>query len=115
MKDKRKRKLSGEIKKIIGNAILFEMKDPRIPPVVTITDVELAGDMKKVNIYISSIGCEDVDELIALLNKASGFFRMKLGKELKTYNTPKPHFIYDNSIEKSLNMDKFLRELNKDE
>ncbi len=115
MKDKRKRKLQGEIKKIIGNAILFEMKDPRIPPIVTITDVEIAGDMKNVNIYISSIGCENQDELVGLLNKASGFFRMKLGKELKTYNTPKPNFIYDNSIEKSLEMDQFLRELNKNE
>lgn len=112
MNKKRRRQIEEEIKRIIGNALIFESKDPRLPVIISITAVDMDGDMKQAKVYISTIDDDNKEQTIDILNKASGFFRRAIGKELKTYHTPKPIFIYDYSIEKSMKMGKLIEEIN---
>lgn len=112
MNKKRLRKLNEEIRRIISSSLLMEMKDPRLPSMISVVSVETSGDMKLAKIFVSWVGEEDRQEVLKLLNKASGFFRKQLGQELKTFHTPEPKFFYDDAIERGMEMDEIFKGIN---
>ncbi len=116
MKKERLRRISEEIRKTVSNTLMFEMKDSRLPSIVSVTNVETSGDLSKVNIYVSAFNIQSnrKKELVDILNKAKGLFRREIGKNLTAFKTPEPFFIYDDSIEKGLEMDKLLESLKND-
>lgn len=109
MKRQRLRKINEEIRRIISSSLLYDVKDPRLPSMINVLDVETANDMKSTKIFVSWIGEEDREEVLSILNKAAGYFRKELGSELQTYNTPLPHFYYDDSVERGMEMEELLR------
>lgn len=113
MNPKRLRKIEEEIKRIISQAIMLEMKDPRLPAIITINSVDVTADLKTATIYVSALGDADFDQqaMVDVLNKAKGFFRNQIGRDLKVFNTPEPHFVYDDSIVKGMEMDRLLRKI----
>ncbi len=113
MRKERLRKISEEIKRSVSNTLMFEMKDPRLPKVISVTKVETSRDLSRANIYVSAFNLldDEREELIKILNKAKGLFRREIGKVLTSYSTPEPFFLYDDSIEKGLEMDKLLESL----
>lgn len=113
MKQQRMKKIGEEIKRIVSSAIMMEMKDPRLPAIVTINSVDVTADLKTATIYVSALGDADFDQqaMIDVLNKAKGFFRSQIGRELKVFNTPEPIFVYDDSIVKGMEMDRLLRKI----
>ncbi|WP_459128771.1 30S ribosome-binding factor RbfA [Guggenheimella bovis] len=117
MKDTRLRKIAEEIKRIVSSVILNELKDPRLPQIISITSVDVKADLKTAIIYVSAIDKNIVDrsEMVDILNRAKGVFRKAIGDELKVFNTPEPKFVYDDSIEKGLEMDALLRKINQNE
>ncbi len=116
MKKERLRKISEEIRRSVSNTLMFEMKDPRLPKVISVTKVETSGDLSRVNIFISAFNLSENerDELVKILNKAKGLFRREIGKVLTSYSTPEPFFVYDNSIERGIEMDRLLESLKND-
>lgn len=116
MKQQRLKKIAEEIKRIVSQTMMTEMKDPRLPAIVTINSVDVTADLKSATIYVSALGSEDFDreEMIAVLNGAKGFFRQQIGKNLKVYNTPEPTFVYDDSIVRGMEMDELLRKISHD-
>ena len=57
-------------------AILRELKDPRIDPMLTIVRADLSGDMSYCKIYVSSFGgIEKAKESVMGLSSVSGFIR----------------------------------------
>lgn len=117
MKQQRLRKIAEEIKRIVSTALMMEMKDPRLPAIVSITKVDVTADLKTATIYVSAIGSEAIDqeEMIQILNKAKGFFRKEIGRDLKVFNTPEPIFVYDDSIARGMQMDELLRKIAEDD
>ncbi len=113
MKKERLRKISEEIRRSVSNTLMFEMKDPRLPKVISVTKVETSRDLSRANIFVSAFNLseEDREELVHVLNKAKGLFRREIGKVLTSYSTPEPFFLYDDSIEKGLEMDQLLESL----
>lgn len=109
MNKQRLRKVNEEIRRIISSSLLMDMKDPRLPAMISVVDVDTQADMKMVKIFISWVGEEDRQEVLSVLNKASGFFRKKLGQELKTFNTPEPKFFYDDAIERGMEMEEIFK------
>ncbi len=109
MKKQRLRKVNEEIRRIISSSLLMDMKDPRLPAMISVLDVDTSADMKLAKIYVSWVGEEDREEVLQVLNKASGFFRKLLGQELKTFHTPEPQFYYDDSIERGMEMEEIFK------
>lgn len=88
------------------------IKDPRVNSLLSVTDVEVSKDTAYAKIYISSMeGDKKLDGAVKALNHAAGFIQAKLGKKLKTRNTPKLTFILDQSIKRGVDMTKKLEEL----
>jgi ribosome-binding factor A len=89
--------VSDAIQRLLGTLIPQEIRDPRIG-MVNINDVNVTRDMAYAKVYITFVGVdseEDSLKSVAVLNKASGFLRTFLAKELSMRTVPKLQFIYD--------------------
>lgn len=103
-------RISEDIKKELS--ILFrELKDPRISKMLSIIKINLSNDLSHCKVYVSAIeGYDKTLESIEGLKSASGFIRKEIARRLKIRQTPTFHFIADDSIEYSANINKILHE-----
>ena len=92
----------------LSEVLLFQSSDPRFSK-VTISRVETTPSLTSAKVYVSIFQTKDKEELIASLNHASGFFSRKLGKVLKTRNTPHLTFEYDRGFDHSDEIEILLR------
>lgn len=94
---KRTDRLGDAVQRILAQLIQVEVRDPRIG-MVNINDVVVSRDLSFARVYVTFVGkdteeaCLDAAEA---LNKASGFLRSQLAKELDIRTTPRLQFIYD--------------------
>lgn len=99
------------IREVAAEAILFELKDPRVKG-VTVTRAEVAGDMRHAKVFVSIMGDEKQQELVLHgLRSARGFLQRKVADRLDTRYTPIISIVVDDSVKKSLEMARILREV----
>ena len=94
---KRTDRLGDAIQRILASLLQFEVRDPRIG-MVNINDVVVARDLAHAKIFVTFVDRTQESECeaaAAALNKASGFLRSRLAKELDIRKTPALHFVYD--------------------
>ena len=104
-------RVNGEVMKVISEAIRFS-KDPRISPMTSVMDVEVAPDLKTCKVWITVMGDdEDRARTMEGLKSATGYIRSTLAKELNMRYTPELRFILDDSIEYAINMSKKIDEV----
>ena len=104
-------RINGEVQKVISEAIRYS-KDPRISPMTSVMDVEVAPDLKTCKVWVSVMG-DDEDRLRTEegLKSAAGYIRSTVAKELNMRYTPELRFIMDDSIEYAINMSKKIDEV----
>ena len=114
-KDRYKR-ISEEIRKIVSDIILYELKDPRIPKMTSITRVDTTNDLRYTNIYVSFYEKDaSHEEALKGLNSAKGFIRKEIGSKLDLRYTPEPVFKLDNSIENGMYIKELLKKVIKED
>ncbi|MBZ4663505.1 MAG: rbfA [Caloramator sp.] len=112
----RNTRLSEEVRKVLSNIVQNELKDPRIPPLTSITHVDVTKDLRYAKVYVSVFADnESKKSCIEGLKSASGFLRKELGNRIKIRYTPELIFELDESIEYSMKINDILREINKNE
>ena len=52
-------RINGEVQRVLAEVIRGEIKDPRIAPMTSVVDVEVASDLKTCRAYISVLGSEE--------------------------------------------------------
>ena len=78
---------------------------------ISITDVEVTPDYAHAKVFFSTLGgSAQVAEVLTGLSKASGFLRRELGKRIRIHTTPQLHFVFDESLERGMDMDQLIRE-----
>ncbi|MDG5815939.1 30S ribosome-binding factor RbfA [Chitinispirillales bacterium ANBcel5] len=99
----------------IGTVIAHNLRDPRIPQIVTITDIKLAQDNRNATVLVSIMD-EEVDrsEAVAALNKAAPFIQRTVASRVTMKNFPKLYFKIDTSIEHSQHINMLLKEIQDD-
>jgi ribosome-binding factor A len=111
----RKERLEKLIRMIVSDALLKDVKDPRIG-FVTVTKVELNKDKSVAYVSVSVLGDEKAKKNSMIgLNSAKGYFQFKVGKGIEIRNTPKVVFKLDSSIEYESQMLGTLDKLNLEE
>lgn len=115
MQGKRINRVGHLIQMELSRLIVTKIKDPRLG-FVTVTHVTIAPDMKDAFVFYSVLGDEKAkaDSKIAL-DHAKGFLQREIGIHLKLRYTPKLDFRLDDSLEKGFEIDRILRDLNKNE
>ncbi len=102
-------RISEEMKKEVSAIIQYELKDPRLPKMVSVTAAEVTRDLRYAKIFISVLGDEnDKKNAISGLKSAAGFIRREIGQRLKLRYTPEILFELDNSIERGVYLNKLI-------
>jgi len=108
-------RLAGQLQKEIGQVIAQEVRDPRIPSVVTITHVKLAQDTRNATVFVSIFGDDDEkQEAIVGLNKAAPFIQRMVAGRVTVKHFPKLFFKQDNSIVEGQHINDLLKEIKDD-
>ncbi|MDH7564910.1 MAG: 30S ribosome-binding factor RbfA [Clostridiales bacterium] len=104
-------RISEEMKKEISNIIQNELKDPRLPKLISIVDVNVTKDLRYAKVYTSVMGTdEEKRNAIEGLKSAAGFIRREIGRRIQLRYTPEIHFELDNSIEHGVYLSKLIDE-----
>lgn len=113
--NKRLNRMEEELKKAVSLIIMNEIKDPRISPVTSVTDVELTKDLRYAKMYISVMGDDkQKKDTIDGLNSAKGYIRREMGQKVKMRYTPEPIFQLDESLDEGMKISNILRDLNEE-
>ncbi|HNP16475.1 MAG TPA: 30S ribosome-binding factor RbfA [Terrimesophilobacter sp.] len=91
----RARKLADRIKVIVAKRLEKGIRDPRLG-FVTITDVQVTGDLQHASIFYTVYGTDEerVDSAAAL-KSATGMLRSEVGRNITARLTPSLEFIAD--------------------
>lgn len=109
MSSARSKKISEEIKKIVSHIMMFEIKDPRVSKLSSVTHVDVTNDLRYATIYISVFDPKhNIETHIDGLNSAKGFIRKEIGKQIKLHYTPEPIFKPDHSVEHGMHINEIL-------
>ena len=107
-------KLQELIKQEMSKMLLTDLKDPRIG-FVTVTDVEMTGDLREAKIYVSVMGdSEKVKSSLEGLNSALGFIRREIGQRIRLRFTPEISFALDTSLDYGDHIQKLLLQVEGD-
>jgi ribosome-binding factor A len=111
----RANRVGEQIKKEMTDILQRELKDPRIG-FVTVTGVEVTGDLQQATVFITVLGDEEQKEsTLQGLSKATGFVRSEIGKRIRLRKTPELIFKFDESTEYGNKIATLLGELNREQ
>jgi ribosome-binding factor A len=97
------------MKEEIADILMRKIKDPRIG-FVTVTDVEVADDLRNAKVFVSIYG-GDKDKTLKGLESASAFIRSELGRRMRMRYTPEILFRFDKTVEQGAHIMELLRTL----
>lgn len=108
-------RLAQQIQREVDDILLKRVRDPRVAG-VTITGVDVTGDLQQATIYytIHAQQAPDSEQVQAGLDKATGLIRSELGRRLNIFKVPEIKFARDPSIEYGSRIDELLNQLHQD-
>lgn len=115
-KGHRQGRLGEEIKKIISELLLRELKDPRLSAMISVTAVEVTSDGSYATVYLSVLGLapdeenaeQQQQETLDAMNNARGFIRKEIGRQVKLRHVPDLIFKIDKSMEYGRHISKII-------
>lgn len=111
MNSRRTARVASVIREVVSNSILFELRDPRIAN-VTVTRVEVSGDIQHARVFVSVMGDERAQALCMHgLESSAGFLQSKLADRVKTRYTPQLRFVLDDGIKNSFEITRIINEV----
>ncbi len=110
---RRVERVASVIRREISVLLMNGIRDERVQQgLVTITEVEVSGDLQHCKIFVSILGEQGQrDEAFAGLQAASGFLRGELARRLHMRRAPDVVFQLDRGIEKGSNVLTLLSKL----
>jgi ribosome-binding factor A len=104
-------RVAEQMQRELADLLMFEVKDPRIG-MVTVTAVEVTGDMAHAKVFYSAPQskpnatnhAKTLQSIQAGLEKSAGFLRTQVAKRMLLRTVPQLHFVYDESIDIGIKM-----------
>ncbi|MEQ9667599.1 30S ribosome-binding factor RbfA [Coleofasciculus sp. G2-EDA-02] len=114
--NRRVSRVSSLIQQEVSQMLLHDIKDDRVGAgMVSVTDVDVSGDLQHAKIYVSIYGTEEAkSETMAGLQSATGFVRRELGRRVRLRRTPEVVFIEDQGLERGDRMLTLLNQLSQE-
>lgn len=110
----RMEKVNSLLKHEISKIISEDLRDRDLTGLITVTKVDTSPDFSIAKVYISMIASKNDKANLRALKKASGFVRASLARKINLKKTPEIIFLFDESIEYGIKMDKLLDEVAKE-
>jgi ribosome-binding factor A len=101
------------IKREVSQMILFDIKDDRVGAgMVSVTAVDVAGDLQHTKIFVSIYGSDEVRaETMEGLKAVTGYVRSELGKRVRLRRTPTVIFVEDTSFDRATSVLSLINQL----
>lgn len=107
----KQKRLAEQLREKISQVVLTELKDPR-HGFITVTNVEPSSDMASARVFVSILGSEaQQTKGLKALEAARGYIQQRIGRTLKTRNTPVLKFILDKGIKESFKISQLLKDV----
>jgi ribosome-binding factor A len=99
MRSKRQKRVADQIREILSELLMHEVRDPRLGT-VTVMDVDIERELMYADVWVSSFEGEEAREpVLTALHSAQGFLRRELGSRMRMQHTPELRFHWDESLE----------------
>ncbi len=110
---RRVEKVSAFIRREMSELLMNEVRDERLQQtMITITEVEVSGDLQYCKIFVSLFGREtEKADVLSALEAATGFFKGELTRRLKMRRAPEIVFKLDRGMEKAASVMEVLSKL----
>jgi len=115
MPTQRQVRLGELLREEVSRIIREEVKDPRLG-FVSLTEVEVAPDLRQATIFVSVMGTpEEQRGNLAALESAAGFIRHRVGRDLRLRHIPELTFRLDRSLERGARIFELLAQVKREE
>lgn len=109
--ENRLNRINEELKKEISNVISFELKNPNVTGLISVTKAKITPDLKYAKIYVSILNSKNIKKTMEGLKESAGFIRSQVAKIINLRITPELIFEIDDSLEYGEKIEKILKEL----
>lgn len=97
---------------ICSMIVTGQIKDPRVEPLTTVTEVSLSKDLGHAKVWVSRFGDrEAVSQTVDALNHAAGYIQGVLARRISLRTFPHLTFHRDDAMENGFRVAKKLREI----
>ena len=104
-------RIDEELKKEISNIISYELKNPKITGLISVTKTKITPDLKYAKVYVSILNSKNTKETFTNLKKSAGYIRSEIAKRINLRITPELVFVVDDSMEYGAKIDQILKEI----
>ncbi|MDD5614384.1 MAG: 30S ribosome-binding factor RbfA [Candidatus Omnitrophica bacterium] len=101
-------RVAQEIKKLVSEIMLFEVKDARIG-FITVTHVKVTNDLKLAKVYYTVLGDQQQRKQAKDgLRSATKFIRQLVASRMKMRFAPEIAFYFDDTLDRSIKVEEIL-------
>jgi ribosome-binding factor A len=112
---RRPKQVGDVVRAELARLLREDLRDPAIG-FATITDVEMAQDLRSARIHVSVYGdASQFERTVAALNRARSHLRPLVGRNCGLRYAPELHFVEDHTLERGARVEELLRSLPKGE
>lgn len=108
---KRTDRIAEMMQRKLAQIIQQEIKDPRLPSLITISAVNVTRDLGHAKVYFTVYN-DQAKSTEVILNAASGYLRTALARTMTMRTVPQLHFIHDTSIEYAKHLTRLIEDAN---
>ena len=102
-------RITEEVHKAIDKIIRDEVNDPRVGGTWSIVRCEVTRDLRYAKVRISILEEDRRKDMMAALNRAAGFIRRELGREVDLRYVPEVQFELDTNMEYAARINELLK------
>ena len=104
-------RVNEELMKAISHIITYELKNPDVTGMVSVTRVKVTPDLKYAKVYVSLLNSKSVEKTMQGLKESAGFMRTQVAKTVNLRITPELVFEYDDYIEHGEKINNILKQI----
>lgn len=104
-------RIDEQYRKEISQILNYELKNPNVTGLISVTKVKVTNDLKFAKVYVSILNSKNLKDTLAGLKKSARFIRSELAKRVNLRNTPEIIFELDDSLEYGAKIDSILKEI----
>lgn len=104
-------RIDEELKKEISQIINYELQNPKITGLISVTRTKITPDFKYAKIYVSILNSKNIKDTLSNLKKSSGYIRTEIAKRINLRITPELIFVLDDSMEYGAKIDQILKDI----
>ena len=107
-------KINSEIEKAISEIITYDLKNPAITGIISVTKVDTTTDLDQSKIYLSIFEEENREEVFNQIKHSAGFIRRELARAVDLRKVPFLTFYLDESFAYGSKIDETINKINED-